>query len=322
MQRDIADLREEAVGLNGGSNIGALQGDLEAVETEVVKAVAPLLSAGDESLGGMAMELESLFVQGSSVDANPHHRSEVFKESNGFGPIGARPDVAGVDSGSRRAGFQGLPENGFKCGGVDFVTRPFRAQELLARTRTHIELKKAKEKLLMMAVTDELTGLFNRRYFMNRLNQEFERVKRYESAFTFIMIDIDHFKRINDIHGHLAGDSALKNAADILKKALRLTDTVGRIGGEEFAILLPETEIDHGVEIAERLRRKIDESELRYESAKLKLTISAGISDSVLSDETADSILKRADTALYRAKEEGRNRVFSVSAAQRDNAGK
>ncbi len=212
--------------------------------------------------------------------------------------------------------------NGFKCGGVDFVTRPFRAQELLARTRTHIELKKAKEKLLMMAVTDELTGLFNRRYFMNRLNQEFERVKRYESAFTFIMIDIDHFKRINDIHGHLAGDSALKNAADILKKALRLTDTVGRIGGEEFAILLPETEIDHGVEIAERLRRKIDESELRYESAKLKLTISAGISDSVLSDETADSILKRADTALYRAKEEGRNRVFSVSAAQRDNAGK
>ena len=88
--------------------------------------------------------------------------------------------------------------NGFKCGGVDFITRPFNAQELIARTKTHIELKKAKEKLLRMAVTDELTGLFNRRYFMNRLHQEFERVKRYESIFTLIMLDIDYFKKIND----------------------------------------------------------------------------------------------------------------------------
>lgn len=204
--------------------------------------------------------------------------------------------------------------NGFKCGGVDFITRPFRAQELIARTRTHIELKKAKEKLLTMAVTDELTGLFNRRYFMNRLNQEFERVKRYESIFTFIMIDIDYFKRINDTHGHLAGDCVLRNAADIMKKSLRLSDTVGRIGGEEFAILLPETEIEYGVEIAERLRKKIDESELDFECKSLKLTISAGISDSDSGDLTVDAVLNRADMALYSAKEDGRNRVKAVKA--------
>jgi len=202
--------------------------------------------------------------------------------------------------------------NGFKCGGVDFITRPFRSQELLARTRTHIELKRAKEKLLRMAVTDELTGLFNRRYFMSRLHQEFERVRRYESIFTFIMIDIDFFKRINDTYGHLAGDCALRTAAEIMKKSLRLSDTVGRIGGEEFAILLPETEIIDGVEIAERLRKKIDESEIEFEGKSLKLTISAGVSDSDSNDTTVDGVLQRADIALYRAKEEGRNRVSSV----------
>lgn len=202
--------------------------------------------------------------------------------------------------------------NGFKCGGVDFITRPFNAQELIARTKTHIELKKAKEKLMRMAVTDELTGLFNRRYFMNRLHQEFERVKRYESIFTLIMLDIDYFKKINDSHGHLAGDFMLRNTADIMKKSLRLTDTVGRIGGEEFAILLPETEIEYGVEIAERLRKKIDQTNLEFEGISLKLTISAGISDSDTSDVSVDSILQRADLALYRAKEEGRNRACFI----------
>ncbi len=204
--------------------------------------------------------------------------------------------------------------HGFKCGGVDFITRPFRAQELIARTKTHIELKRAKEKLLRMAVTDELTSLFNRRYFMSRLNQEFERVKRYESVFTFIMIDIDYFKKINDTHGHLTGDYALRSVSDIMKKSLRLSDTVGRIGGEEFAILLPETDIEYGVEIAERLRKKIDESELVFEGTSVKVTISAGVSNSDSCDASVDSVLQRADMALYRAKENGRNRVCSIKA--------
>lgn len=208
--------------------------------------------------------------------------------------------------------------NGFKCGGVDFITRPFRSQELIARTRTHIELKKAKEKLLKMAVTDELTTLFNRRYFMSRLNQEFERVKRYESIFTFIMIDIDYFKKVNDTHGHLAGDCVLRNCAEIMKKSLRISDTVGRIGGEEFAILLPETEIEYGVEIAERLRKKIDESDLEFEGKNLKVTISAGISDSDSNDLTVDAVLNRSDIALYEAKEAGRNSVKAIRAEHRE----
>lgn len=204
--------------------------------------------------------------------------------------------------------------NGFKCGGVDFITRPFRAQELLARTRTHIELKMAKEKLMKMAITDELTGLFNRRYFMSRLNQEFERVKRYESIFTFIMIDIDFFKNINDTYGHLAGDNVLRSIADVMKKSLRISDTVGRIGGEEFAILLPETEIEDGIEIAERLRNKISTTGLGEEFNNLELTVSAGVSHSDLKDTTVDDVLHRSDVALYRAKETGRNSVCSLKA--------
>jgi diguanylate cyclase (GGDEF)-like protein len=208
--------------------------------------------------------------------------------------------------------------NGFKCGGVDYITRPFRSQELIARTRTHVELKKAKEKLLRMAVTDELTGLFNRRYFMSRLNQEFERVKRYESIFTLIMLDIDYFKRVNDIYGHLAGDSVLRNCAEIMKTSLRLSDTLGRIGGEEFSILLPEAEIGYGIEIAERLRKKIGRSNLEFEGKKLRVTVSAGISDSDSNDLTVDAVLNRADMALYEAKEAGRNRVKANKAEYRE----
>lgn len=209
--------------------------------------------------------------------------------------------------------------NGFKSGGVDFITRPFRGQELLARTRTHIELKRAKEKLLRMAVTDELTGLFNRRYFMSRLNQEFERVKRYESIFTFIMIDIDFFKKINDTHGHLAGDFVLRNVAEMMNKSRRLSDTVGRIGGEEFAILLPETEIGYGVEIAGRLRKKIEKSAIEFENKKMNVTISAGISDSDSGDLTVDAVLNRADVALYEAKDKGRNMVRAIRPEHRRN---
>lgn len=201
---------------------------------------------------------------------------------------------------------------GFNCGGVDFITKPFRTQELLARTRTHIELKMAKEKLLQMATTDELTGLANRRYFMERLNSEFDRTKRYESKYSLLMIDIDHFKRINDTYGHKAGDLALQGASSVMKKSLRASDIIGRVGGEEFSVILPESELKAALFIAERLREKVEKNPVIHNSQEILITVSVGASQSLAGDQTVDDIIVRADTAMYNSKHDGRNRVSSL----------
>lgn len=200
---------------------------------------------------------------------------------------------------------------GFEYGAVDYITKPFRHQELLARTKTHIELKLAKEKLLKMAITDELTGLVNRRYFMGRLLHEYERTKRYESVFTVLMIDLDYFKKINDTYGHQAGDTVLRAVSDAMKLSLRLSDIVGRIGGEEFAVILPETEISSAIIIAERLRKRVEALDIPHKDCSIKITISVGASASSMDDLSIDDVLQRSDSALYRAKENGRNRIYS-----------
>ncbi|HOP62067.1 MAG TPA: diguanylate cyclase [Spirochaetota bacterium] len=201
---------------------------------------------------------------------------------------------------------------GFNSGGVDYITKPFRTQELLARTKTHVELKRAKEKLIKMATTDELTRLANRRYFMERFNSEFDRVKRYESKFSLLMIDIDHFKNINDTFGHKAGDKALQEAATIMKKSLRSSDIIGRVGGEEFSVLLPETDINSALYIAERLRNKVEKSTIDHEDVKISITISIGTTQSDAGDHSVDDIIIRADKAMYNAKNEGRNKISSL----------
>ena len=200
---------------------------------------------------------------------------------------------------------------GFENGAVDYITKPFRHQELLARTKTHVELKRAKEKLLRMAITDELTGLVNRRYFMGRLLHEYERTKRYESVFTVLMIDLDYFKKINDTYGHQAGDTVLRTISDSMKLSVRLSDIIGRIGGEEFAVILPETDINAALIIGDRLRKRIEALEIPHKSSKLKITISIGASPSSKDDLSIDDVLQRSDAALYRAKDNGRNRIYS-----------
>lgn len=201
---------------------------------------------------------------------------------------------------------------GFKSGGVDYITKPFRTQEMLARTKTHIDLKKAKEQLVLMATTDVLTGLTNRRFFMERLSIEFERVQRYESLYTILMIDLDFFKRVNDTFGHMAGDTVLKKISEILQNGLRCTDLIGRIGGEEFAVILPETELPQSLQIAERLRKSVDQLPVEVDGDKIRITISLGASQSNIADTEMDDALIRADSALYSAKKAGRNNVCSM----------
>ena len=197
----------------------------------------------------------------------------------------------------------------FIYGGLDYVVKPFNSPELLARVNTHLQLKKAKEKLHILAFTDMLTGLYNRRKFFEVLDQEQSRVFRYKEDSSFIMIDIDHFKRINDEYGHDTGDKALIRFADIVKSALRETDHAGRLGGEEFGIILPQTGIENALIVAERIRTGIEKETGKPGEDIPAFTASFGVAQFNKERTSATLLTQEVDRALYRAKETGRNRV-------------
>ena len=197
----------------------------------------------------------------------------------------------------------------FIYGGLDYVIKPFNSPELLARVNTHLQLKKAKEKLHTLAFTDTLTGLYNRRKFFESLDLEQARILRYKEDSSFIMVDIDHFKHINDNCGHDIGDKALIRFAGILKSALRETDLAGRLGGEEFGIILPQTDMVKASIVAERIRARIEAESASPDEGIPAFTASFGLAP-FSKDLTGTSMLtQQADNALYRAKESGRNRV-------------
>ncbi len=163
------------------------------------------------------------------------------------------------------------------------------------------------------AITDYLTGIYNRRFFMETLEKTHAISKRHNNFYSLILIDVDHFKYLNDSHGHLTGDQSLKDIANVLKKSIRSSDTLGRIGGDEFAILLPQTGIEAGVQVAEKLRIAIESSFSRGNEVS-GITISAGVSTyrSTYTDVTAETVFSTADKAMYEAKRSGRNAVASV----------
>jgi diguanylate cyclase (GGDEF)-like protein/PAS domain S-box-containing protein len=174
--------------------------------------------------------------------------------------------------------------------------------------------KKLEQRLIEMATTDALTGLANRRHLMTELEAECARFRRMGNNISVLMLDLDHFKRINDTWGHAAGDVVLAHFSDILKSVTRKTDRVGRLGGEEFVVVLPETN-DRGATIfAEKIRSSIAEASVPFDHQHIGYTVSIGIATcNDRKAESADSILQKADLALYRAKNEGRNRVVSIN---------
>jgi diguanylate cyclase (GGDEF)-like protein/PAS domain S-box-containing protein len=164
------------------------------------------------------------------------------------------------------------------------------------------------------ATIDSLSGLFNRAYFTERANHEIARAKRNQQPLVVIMLDIDHFKRINDNWGHDIGDIAIQSLAELCRSTLRDIDIIGRIGGEEFAILLPETDLETGFPVAERLRQVIEAQRITLANQQtLQFTASIGLSILSADDQKIDQILKRADLALYQAKNEGRNQTVIFS---------
>lgn len=166
-------------------------------------------------------------------------------------------------------------------------------------------LREKREELERLSITDGLTGLANHRSLMQRLKEESIRSGRNKRSFSVIMADVDHFKMYNDTFGHPAGDEVLKRVATLLRESTRTIDCVGRYGGEEFAVILPETEVDGGLEVAERIRTRVEAERFPERT----ITLSIGVAEFPRHAETPESIIAVADTALYEAKREGRNRV-------------
>lgn len=164
-------------------------------------------------------------------------------------------------------------------------------------------------KLFTFASTDSLTGLYNKRYILNELENQIKMVKRSQRLFSIVLLDIDDFKKINDTCGHLAGDEYLKKIASTINANLREQDIASRFGGEEFLILLPETLIEGAARLAERVRKKIEELELTFQECDIKTTVSVGISQFDPETPDCESLIRSADVALYRAKKEGKNKV-------------
>lgn len=183
------------------------------------------------------------------------------------------------------------------------------AQQFLMGLKRSLLYQKVQE----LTITDTLTGVFNRRHFLEKLNQEAERSRKIRRSFAFLMVDADYFKKINDTYGHLVGDVALKETAAVIKDNIREIDFMGRYGGEELAIVLSETGKDQAFQAGERIRLAVASKKIKAYDEALRLTISVGIS--VFPDDSPDpqEIIEKADRALYAAKQAGRNRVEIVS---------
>ena len=207
---------------------------------------------------------------------------------------------------------------GLDLGVNDFIMRPVERNELMARVRTQIrrqryaaELRQSVTNTLALAVTDELTGLYNRRYFDRHLALMLEKAREQERDMALMLIDMDFFKEVNDTHGHDIGDAVLREFSVRLRRNIRGVDLACRFGGEEFVVLMPDTDYRQAQNVAERVRTAVAERgfDTGPSSRALTVTVSVGVALNESEHDTPEMILKRADVALYRAKREGRNRV-------------
>ena len=170
-------------------------------------------------------------------------------------------------------------------------------------------LERANEQLAKLSMTDRLTGLLNRGTWENLVDAEYERFRRYGQATSLVMFDIDHFKPVNDTYGHLAGDEVIRHTAEVTRNNIRQSDSAGRYGGEEFGIILPETDAESARVICERIREAIENSTVSTTAGDIRYTVSMGIAQLTETPENYMQWMQKADEALYKAKENGRNKV-------------
>jgi two-component system cell cycle response regulator len=294
-------------------NVELLRARLTARDYDVVTA-----SDGDEALAIVEREAPDLIlldVMMPRVDGLEVARS--IKENSNLPFIPIIMQTA-LDSSERRV-------QGLDAGADDYITKPIDFAELEARIRSLLRIKALQEnleqrereleemnrRLLTMAQTDGLTGVDNRRYLEERLEEMFAHSTRLNEPLGCVMCDIDHFKSVNDEYGHHAGDAVLKEFAHVLTQHVREIDRVGRYGGEEFVVLLPNAEVDEAVSFAERLRHAAEAHTFSFDGGTVQRTVSCGVSawpHRLIT--TTDDLLRAADDSLYVAKERGRNRVI------------
>jgi len=228
------------------------------------------------------------------------------------------PILVVVSDGDKRKLTQAL-----EMGVNDYLTRPVDKNELVARVRTQLRKKLYADRLrhnvqlsLEMAITDQLTGLHNRRYMSRHLDNLLSQSHKSSKPVAYLIMDIDFFKLVNDTHGHDIGDEVLREFARRISANIRGIDLACRFGGEEFVVVMPDTDMAYAYAVAERLRKSIETTPIEISRApgKLSITISIGIAESEQESDSAEELLYRADQALYRAKKTGRNRVVADAA--------
>lgn len=200
----------------------------------------------------------------------------------------------------------------------DYIKTPVDSQELVVRVKNMLKIRELREKLKTLATTDELTGLHNRKYLLERMDQEISRAKRYGNALSLLLFDLDFFKVVNDIYGYEWGDVLLKSIADKLKGLIRKEDILTRYGDEEFVVVLPNTSEDNAFLFAERFRKDIEKMEFipAGEEERHPITISGGIATYPClpdTEEDANTIIRYAEHALYNAKKRGKNKIVQFS---------
>jgi two-component system cell cycle response regulator len=204
----------------------------------------------------------------------------------------------------------------------DYLVRPIDRNEMQARVRTQMRRKRFSDRLrdtvqmtMEMAVTDGLTGLHNRRYLERHLTSLVQQATARQKPLSVLVLDIDHFKQINDTFGHAAGDEVLREFSRRVRKAVRGIDLACRLGGEEFVVAMPDTDAALALLVGERLRQKIagDAFPIPETGKSITVTVSVGVSSLGSAGDTASDLIKRADAALYRAKRDGRNRVAAAA---------
>ncbi len=181
-------------------------------------------------------------------------------------------------------------------------------------TRMLQDLEAARVQLDVLATRDELTGIYNRRQFLVLADREWARCRRYDMGAAMLMLDVDHFKRVNDLHGHLAGDLMLREIARAIADTLRHADFLGRFGGEEFIVFLPHTDTLGALDVAERIRERVARSSLEWRGQRVTTTVSVGVASLGAEHDSVGALIADADRALYTAKNAGRNCVRTAAA--------